>query len=254
MPDTYNYMTGPIQKPAPTLADYQAAEARLREVRDEAAAGMKASQDKGDVAAGDAWTSRLKDEFDKFKAFREGLPRDVLLSIHAERILESFSVDKENFVNLVIPADVSDEDAIHALNGRFREMFPDRNRAAIYEPDIGKILDAGNGSGRRARGPRVIKLIAVVPGTTSMNRDKQREALEQKGLTFPHPIEQALAAAAYACKRSGGDLFNNLVVRGSVPGFGLRTYPFNGVSVYWCIDGGVSSFVAASGSPSPELK
>ena len=247
-------MTGPIQKPAPTLADYKAAEARLREVRDEAAAGMKASQDKGDVAAGDAWTSRLKDEFDKFKAFREGLPRDVLLSIHAERILESFSVDKENFVNLVIPADVSDEDAMHALNARFREMFPDRGRAAIDEEDIEQILDAGAGSGRRARCPRVIKLIAVVPGTTSMNRDKQREALEQKGLTFPHPIEQALAAAAYACKRSGGDLFNDLWVRGSVPGFALNTFQNDGVHVLRFNDDYADDHVAASGSPSPELK
>jgi hypothetical protein len=247
-------MTGPIQKPAPTLADYKAAESRLREVRDEAAAGMKASQDKGDVAAGDAWTSRLKDEFDKFKAFREGLPREVLLSIPADRILESFSVDKENFVNLVIPADVSDEDAMHALNARFRELFPEKERAAIYEEHIDQILDAGDGSGRRARGPRVIKLIGVVPGTTSKNRDQQAEVLEQKGLTFPHPIEQALAAAAYACKRSGGGLFNNLWVRGSVPGFALVTDRDGGVYVFRYNDVIDSDHVAASGSPSPELK
>ena len=246
-------MTVAPQKTPPTLADYQAAEARLREVRDEAAAGMKASQDKGDVAAGDAWASRLRDEFDNFKAFREGLPREVLLSIHADRILDSFSVDKENFVNLVIPADVSDEDAMHALNARFREVCPEKERAAIYESEIEQILEAGNGSGRRARGPRVIKLLAIAPGTTSKTRDQQAEVLEQKGLTFSHPIEQALAAAAYACKRSGEDLFNDLVVRGSVPGFALGTDRHGGVNVRGFSDD-LGYFVAASGSPSAGIK
>jgi len=149
-------MNGPTQKTPPTLADYKAAEARLREARDEAAVRVAESQERGDVAAGNEWATRLKDEFDKFKAFREGLPREVLLSIHAERILESFSIDKDNCVNLTIPADVSDEDAMHALNGRLREMFPEKERAAIYEPAIEQILDAGNGSGRRARGPELL--------------------------------------------------------------------------------------------------
>jgi hypothetical protein len=141
-----------------------------------------------------------QNEFDNFKAFREGLPRDVLLSIHADRILESFSVDKDGFVNLVIPADVSDEDAMHALNARFRKMFPKKDRAAIYEPDIERILDAGSGSGRSERTRRIIRLIGVVRGTEGRIRDQQAKVLQQKGLTFPHPIEQALAAAAYACQ------------------------------------------------------
>jgi len=246
-------MTVSPQKTSPTVAEYKAAEARLREARDEAAAGMKASQDRGDAAAGDEWATRLKNEFDNFKAFRQGLPRDVLLSIHADRILESFSIDKENFVNLVIPSDVSDEDAMHALNGRFREMFPDKERAAIYEPHIEQTLDAGNGGGRISRAPRIIRLIGVVPDTTSKTRDQQAEALREKGLTFPHPIEQALAAAAYACKRSGEDLFNEVIVRGSVPGFALRASLYGGVRVRRCSDDD-HGHVAASGSPSPELK
>ena len=214
--------------------------------------------------------SASKKEFDNFKAFRERLPRDVLLSIHADRILESFAIEEERgwkakigslfdraplrAVSLVIPTDVSDEDAMHALNARFREMFPDKKRAAIYEPHIEEILDAGNGGGRRSGGPRIIRLIGVVPDTTNITHDQQAEVLQQNGLTFPHPIEQALAAAAYACKRSGEDLFKDLSVRGSVPGFALSTYQNFGVDVYRYVGAFDIGNVAASGSPSPELK
>ena len=243
-------MTAPTKKTAPTIADYKAAEERLIKVRDEAAAGFKAAQDTGDVAAEDKWAKRLKKEFEEFKVFREGLPRDVLLSIHADRILESFSIDNENCVNLIIPTDVSDEDAMHALNARFREMFPDKERAAIYESDIDKILDAGSGSGRISRAPRIIRLIGVVPGTTDKTHDQQAEALQQKGLTFPHPVDQALAAAAYACRRNGEDLFNGGRVRGSVPRFVLGNVLSLSV---WHVDVGDTRDVAASGSPSPVL-
>ena len=107
-----------------------------------------------------------------------------------------------------------------------------------------------------SRAPRIIRLIGVVPDTTSKTRDQQAEVLQQKGLTFPHPIEQALAAAAYACKRSGEDLFNDLFVRGSVPGFALCTGQDGGVGVLRFSDdyAGAHISVAASGSPSPELK
>jgi hypothetical protein len=216
---------------------------------------MKASQDTGDVALGADWAKRLKNEFDNFKAFREGLPRDVLLSIHAERILESFSIDKENFVNLVIPADVSDEDAMHALNARFREMYPKKDRAAIYESEMDQILNAGSGGDRTSRAPRIIRLIGVVPGTTGKNRDEQAEVLQQKGLTFPHPIEQALAAAAYACKQRGEDLFKDLMVRGSVyDRFALYNSLYKGVCVHLYGYGYNDTDIAASGSPSPEAK
>ena len=247
-------MTVSPQKTPPTLADYKAAVEDLRAARVAAADALNVAHSEGDVAKGAELHSQLQEKFDAFRSFREGLPREVLLSIHADRILESFSVDRKKFVNLVIHADVSDEEAMHALNARFREMFPAKKRAAIDEPDIEQILGAGNGGGRISRAPRIIRLIGVVPGTTSKTRDQQAEALQEKGLTFPHPIEQALAAAAYACKRSGEDLFNDLWVRGSVPGFALTTDPFRGVCV-GTFNVGYDGFnVAASGSPSPELK
>ena len=73
-----------------------------------------------------------------------------------------------------------------------------------------------------------------------------------KGLVFSHPIDQALAAAAFACKRGGKDLFENKWVRGSVPGFALGTDPDHGVRVFGYRDDDDHHDVAASGSPSPE--
>jgi hypothetical protein len=173
-------MNGPTQKPAVTVADYKAAAADLRSRTDTAITALKEAHAAGDVATGDEVPSQPQKQFDAFRAFREEIPREVLLSIHAERILESFSVDHENFLNLTIPADVSDEDAMHALNSRFRELYPEKERAGIYEPDIERILDAGNKSGHRSRGPRIIKLIGVVPDTTNKTRDQQAVALQKR--------------------------------------------------------------------------
>jgi hypothetical protein len=234
------------------LEHYRAAAEHLRQVRDEAVAGVKDAQDRGDLPVGKEWVSKLQKEFDAFKAFREGLPRDVLLSIHADRILESFSVDKDNFVNLVIPADVSDEEAMHALNARYRELFPGKGEAAISERDMQQILDAGGGSSLRGHAPRILRLIGVVPGTTRKTHDQQAEALKQKGLMLPHPIDQALASAACACKRRGAGLFNHLLVRGSVPGLALYEYELRGVIVFRSRADFGDSGIAASGSSSPE--
>jgi hypothetical protein len=92
----------------------------------------------------------------------------------------------------------------------------------------------------------------VVDGTVEKSREDQGKVLTQKGLVFSHPIDQALAAAAYACTQGGKDLFENKWVRGSVPGFALRTFQECGVVVSRYV--GVIFFndVAASGSPSPE--
>jgi hypothetical protein len=263
-------MNAPIQKPVVTVADYKAAEERLRQTQTEASVAFNKAQEAGDLAQGSKLIAQQSEALDAFKAFRAGIPADVLLSISADRILESFSIDIETgwmakigallgreparTISLVIPQDISDEDAMHALNKRFRELFPESMRAAIYECDLDKILNAGDGSGRRARGPRVIRLIGVVPGTTKMTRDQQAKVLQQKGRKFPHPIEQALAAAAFTCKNNGEDLFNDMIVRGSVPGFALNTSQNFGVFVRRSFDVHDLNYVAASGSPSPELK
>jgi hypothetical protein len=246
-------MSGPEHKSHPTASEYSAAVARLAQARDTIELKFKAASDGGNLVEGKRLFAELQKEFAMFTAFRDGIPAAVRLSINAERILESFCVDDKGFVNLVIPPDISDQDAMHALNSKFRELFPDKKRAAIWESEIERILSCGDGYSTTRSGRREIKVIGVVDGTEGKNREDQGKVLLEKGLVFSHPIDQALAAAAFACKQGGKDLFENKWVRGSVPGFALFTYQRDGVFVCgYSVD---SDFhVAASGSPSPESK
>jgi hypothetical protein len=141
---------------------------------------------------------------------------------------------------------------MHALNSKFRELFPEENRAAIWEGDIQQILTCGGGNSTKRSGRREIKVIGMVAPTLYINRKEQGKLLTQKGLVFSHPIDQALAAAAFACTRGGKDLFGDKMVRGSVPGFALGTFQSAGVGVFRYNDDDAVIFVAASGSPSPE--
>ena len=244
-------MTGPSSKLAPTVADYRAAESCLQEVRDAAAEGFRAAQERGDADAGDQWRSTLERVLDEFRSFRAGLPESVRLSINADRILDTFSIDDKGFVKLVIPPDISDEDAMHVLNRRFRELFPEKERGAIYENQIDEIINAGGERARRTKVPQSVTILAVVPGTTNMTRPQQEAELQRVGLTLSHPIEQALAAAAYACKHDGADLFQNLFVRSSSLKISLLTFTTDGVGI--CTDVDLECPTAAvSGSPSPE--
>jgi hypothetical protein len=243
-------MSGPSHKSHPTASEYSAAVARLAAARDTIEPKFKAASDSGDLAAGKRLFAELQKEFAMFTAFRDGIPAAARLSINAERILESFAVDEKGFVNLVIPPDVFDRDAMHALNSKFRALFPDKKLAAICEDAIEAILRCEGADSTNRSGRREIKVIGVVDGTVGKNREDQGKVLTEKGLVFSHPIDQALAAAAFACMQEGEDLFEDKWVRGSVPGFALVTFQGYGVSV----DGsfGVDGFVAASGSPSPE--
>jgi hypothetical protein len=247
-------MSGPEHKSHPTASEYSAAVARLAQARDTIELKFKAASDGGNLAAGKRLFAELQKEFAMFTAFRDGIPAAARLSINAERILESFCVDDKGFVNLAIPPDISDEAAMHALNSKFRALFPKKNRAAILEEHIEQILSCGGASSMNRSGRREIKVIGVVDGTVEKSREDQGEVLSEKGLVFSHPIDQALAAAAYACMRGGEDLFEDNYVRGSVPGFALFTNQHCGVCVGRYNDGHDDRDVAASGSPSPESK
>jgi hypothetical protein len=141
---------------------------------------------------------------------------------------------------------------MHALNSKFRALFPDKQRAAIFEEHIERILSCGDGYSTTRSGRREIKVIGVVDGTERKNREDQGKVLLEKGLVFSDPIDQALAAAAFACKQEGEDLFEDKYVRGSVPGFALSTDLYRGVVVITYNGDRGYGDVAASGSPSPE--
>jgi hypothetical protein len=261
-------MSGPSHKSHPTASEYSAAVARLAAARDTIEPQFKAASDGGNLVEGKRLFAELQKEFAMFTAFRDGIPAAARLSINAERILESFCVAVDTglkarvlslfgvkpmeTVSLTIPADISDLDAMHALNSKFRELFPAKKRAAICEDDIKRILSCGGGNSTTRSGRREIKVISMVDGTVGKNREDQGKVLTQKGLVFSHPIDQALAAAAFACKRGGKDLFEDKTVRSSVPGFAVRTFQSSGVVVGRSDDDINNDVVAASGSPSPE--
>ena len=263
-------MSGPEHKSHPTASEYSAAVARLAAAREAIEPQFRSASDSGDLAAGKRLFAELQKEFAMFTAFRDGIPAAVRLSINAERILESFSVAVDTglkarvlslfgvnpmeTVSLTIPADISDRDAMHALNLKSRELFPDKKRAAIVESDIQEILSCGGASSTTRSGRREIKVIGVVDGTVAQNLWEQDKVLKEKGLVFSHPIDQALAAAAFACTQGGKNLFENKYVRGSVPGFALCSYQSLGVRVRRFNDEDDISVVAASGSPSPGIK
>jgi hypothetical protein len=247
-------MSGPEHKSHPTASEYSAAVARLAQARDTIERQFKAASDGGNLVEGKRLFAQLQKEFAMFTAFRDGIPAAARLSINAERILQSFCVDDKGFVNLVIPPDIFDRDAMHALNSKFRGLFPEKDRAAIWERDIELMLTWLGADSTKRSGRREIKVIGVVDGIEGKNREDQGKVLLEKGLVFSHPIDQALAAAAFACRQGGEDLFKVKDVRGSVPGFALRTV--QGFAVFvgrYSVDL-VSNRVAASGSPFPESK
>ena len=214
-------MNGPTQKPAITFADYKEAESRLVSLREAAAEGFREAQAHGDLIAGERWREDLQRGLNEFKLFREKLPEDVRLLINAEKILESFSVSADGFVSLVIPGDVTDRGAIKALNTRFRELFPEKSNDAINETEALFLLGIGSEQRRGLGTPRTIKVLPVVPGTIHMSRDEQSEVLRKKGLVFANSLEQAFAAAAWACQRNEQAMFNGLHARGSAHRCGM---------------------------------
>ena len=178
----------------------------------------------------------------------------------AQEMIDSYVFDKTTGVStFTVPAGVTDVEAMKAVNEYFRKKshfwF---KRDAVYAGDLEwyKNLPKQYSEHCQERDysqARQITITGVVKGTKGENRTTQRSVLKDESLIFSDPRDQALAAAIHACKHNGEDLFQDISVRGSVPGFVLRTWRFFRVSVSRY--GGSGNFnVAASGSPSPELK
>jgi len=185
---------------------------------------------------------------------REKTPLEI-----AQAMVESYKFDKKTGVStFTVPAGVTDVEAMKALNEYFRKNLPKFNRDAVcadyleWFENLPK--DFPNYCEKRDYlQARQITITGVVKGTKGENRTTQGSVLSGDSLVFSDPRDQAIAAALHACKHAGQDLFKDLWVRGSVPGFALLTNLDNGVVVCWCYD--VSDLiVAASGSPSPESK
>ena len=177
-----------------------------------------------------------------------------------EEMVKSYEFDTNTGVStFTVPAGVTDVDAMKALNEYFRKNHSTFNRDAVYAGHLEWFENLPKEfptycETRDYSQARQITITGVAKGTEGENSTTQGSVLEGESLVFSDPRDQALAAAIHACKHNGADLFKNLWVRGSVPGFALDAHPGHGVSVHRYYVGSVHFDVAASGSPSPELK
>jgi len=178
----------------------------------------------------------------------------------AHEMVESYKFDKKTGVStFTVPAGVTDVEAMKAINGYFRKNLPSFERNAVWTSDLYWFEKLPKEfpthcEQRDYSQARKITLTAVVNRTQGKARTPQGGVLRGDSLVFSDPRDQAIAAALHACKHDGQDLFKDLLLRGSVPGLALYTDPGIGVCVdryYADLD---SNVVAASGSPSPELK
>ena len=176
-------------------------------------------------------------------------------------MVDSYAFDKKTGVStFTVPAGVTDVEAMKALNEYFRKNLPNFKRDAVYAGRLKWLKNLpkqflAHCEQQDYSQARQITITGVVKGTKGANRTTQGSVLEGESLAFSDPRDQALAAALHACKFYGQDLFKkDLWVRGSVPGFALYAFLDDGVRVGGFVDDHAFYDVAASGSPSPELK
>jgi hypothetical protein len=178
----------------------------------------------------------------------------------AQEMVDSYAFDEKTGVStFTAPAGVTDVEAMKALNEYFRKNLPNLERDAVWALHLERFENLpkdhrAHCEQRDYSQARQITITAVVKGTAGESRTTQGSVLKDDSLVFSDPRDQALAAAIHACKHEGENLFQGLEVRGSVPGFALRTNRYHGVEVLADGSDFDRSFVAASGSPSPELK
>ena len=178
----------------------------------------------------------------------------------AHEMVDSYAFDTKTGVStFTVPAGVTDVEAMKALNEYFRKNQPGFTRDAVYANDLAWFEKLPKEyptycQERDYSQARQITITGVVKDTKGESRTTQEAGLKNESLGFADPRDQALAAAIHACKHNGEDLFKDLWVRGSVPGFSLCTFQTYGVFVFRFFGDDVSYRVAASGSPCPEVK
>lgn len=169
-----------------------------------------------------------------------------------EKILRSWRLELDGVISLTIPAGVGDMDALRSLNHCFRTRHHDPARDAVSVGDFDWYSRTAAVSQREVSQPRVVRVLPIVPGTRGLTRDEQANLLGSEGLRFAEPIEQALVAAAFACKTDGRDVFQDLWARGSLAGHALTVSRITGTRVCTSYDDGAYSNVAASGALNPD--
>lgn len=228
--------------------EYEAAEAKLRQSRDEATVGYRAAEAVGDVKGVEDGSSSLRRALSTFKEYRESLSRDDLLLVHAERILATYRSDDCQGDYLAIPGGVSDVDAMQALNIYHLKRNGGGGDGVISPRYIEWYAAQGASLVRNVSTVREIAIHLEVLETANATRMAQEVLLSAKGMVFADPIEQVVMAAARACLDHSRPPFSSRYLRGSSPGVALRRDTIEGcmiVAVPDIISSGLSA--AASG-------
>lgn len=178
-----------------------------------------------------------------------GTPLEV-----GEAMLRSYSFDRKTGVSsFVIPAGVSDIEALHAARALLRATFPCVTRYTDIFNDLSWYEALPTKFPlicpvRESAAARTVTIVSNVAGTRSRDRDRQATELNRAGLELSDPRDQALAAAIHLCKHDGLDLFEGIIVRGSIPGVAFPLGEIRDTTSRFADDSGLYS-VGATGSP-----
>jgi hypothetical protein len=183
----------------------------------------------------------------------QALPPVALPDI-ARSILDSYRYEKGT-ASLVIPKGVSNKLAKKALNLYFKDTFPGSKRDCLIDMHGMRysMKEAERTGSRDVSTARTISLSLVLRGGEGVDNRSLAAHFAAMGYRLSYPWEQALLAAAHACRYRGQDLFSGKGFRGAVDGvltlknpiFGLKHERFVG----WTYHGDGSEF-GATGTPS----
>lgn len=238
---------------------YEAEVAKLQQAGEAAEREIEPPSQRGDHAGMERVSKQLEGELHSFEHFSSLIPRERLLVVFAEWMLESLSLDEAGALRMQVPKCVSDRDALLALNAFMDEHYSQADRPAVAPKDFAKFLktscpDAGAdvpGLERPSGEARSILVTLSVPGTHGKSRSEQAKTLAALGMEFAQPIEQALALGALGCVKSQEDpdqLFRG-GFRGAAPGLVVSISSILGAYCYGRPDKAYPGHLYASGVP-----
>ena len=231
-------MTDLSQKEVLVPHEGPAEDPRLREAIQLAEERLAAATRAVELVGTERWYRSIETQGTGYEELLGSLPPDERQLATAGRILSTLRQDSLGFIaglfrprlwNLTIPAEVSDIDAMRALNAHFAHRFS--SRGVIFPPDFEWYAKFGGAGEREKSRPREIKIDIAVRGTTGASRLAQEEILSQKGMRPAPAIEQALVLAAYTCANDGRDLMGGSALACATSGWRIKADHVHGIRV-----------------------
>lgn len=239
-----------LPNPSSQRLDYEAAEARLHQSRKEASVAYQAAEVARDSDGLAHWSGTLRGAISDFKKYLKSFSREELLLIHAERILSTHIAEPSGLHRLIIPAGVSDLNALHALNAHYAQQVGGSPHGIISSRYLEWFADREAVLARDVSTARELVVLLEVPETANADRDTQATTLSAKNMVFADPIEQMFVAAALVCAEGAQPAFSSRYLRGSAPAVALRRDTIEGCMQVAVPDNlGKGFSIAASGRP-----